>query len=73
MHHLRRRHSRRDLVPGRENTLKLRAKLILPIILITAAMSLLTVYLITDDLERDALVRAQHVTAEYIIAKAMNG
>src|SRR5574341_1067230 len=50
--------------------MKLRLKLILPIILITAVMAVLTVYLITDDLEQDALIRAQQVTAEYIIAKA---
>lgn len=49
--------------------MKLRSKLILPIIAITAAMSTLTAYLISDHIEQDALARAQHVTAEYIIAK----
>lgn len=50
--------------------MKLRLKLIIPVMLITAIMSGLTVYLISDHIERDALTRAQHVTAEYIIAKA---
>lgn len=50
--------------------MKLRAKLLLPVIIVTAAMSFLTIYLIAEQVEGDALERAQSVTAEYLVAKA---
>ena len=50
--------------------MKLRMKLIFPIFLITAVMLAVTAYLVADYIEQDALGRAQHVTAEYISAKA---
>ncbi len=49
--------------------MKLRLKLLLPIIAITAAMSGLTAYLISDHIEQDALARAQQITAEHVTAK----
>jgi len=50
--------------------MKLRAKLILLIALITAGMSFLTAYLVADHVEQDALHRAETLTAEHIAVKA---
>lgn len=51
--------------------MKLRPKLILPIIALTAAVSILTVYVISRHLEQDALIRAERSASEYIATKAV--
>lgn len=53
--------------------MKLRMKLLLPIILIAAAMALFTVYFVADHIEQDALQRAQAMTAEHVAAKVREG
>ncbi|MEK6743204.1 MAG: HAMP domain-containing protein [Nitrospirota bacterium] len=53
--------------------MKLRMKLLLPIILIAAAMSLLTAYFVADHIEQEALQRAQAMTAEHVAAKIREG
>jgi HAMP domain-containing protein len=50
--------------------MNLRTKLILPIVLITAVVSLIAAYLVAKHEEREALERAQTLTAEHIAAKA---
>jgi len=53
--------------------MKLRMKLLLPIILIVAAMSVLTAYIVTGRIEQDALQRAQAMTAEHVAANIREG
>jgi len=53
--------------------MKLRMKLLLPIILIAAAMSAITVYFVANYLEQDSLQRAQAMTAQHVAAKIPEG
>lgn len=53
--------------------MKLRMKLLLPIILIATAMSMLTAYFVADHIEQDALQRAQAMTAEHVAANIREG
>lgn len=53
--------------------MKLRMKLLVPIILLAAAMSLLTVYFVADHIEQDALQRAQVMTAEHVATNIREG
>lgn len=51
--------------------MKLRAKFTIAIVLITAAMSAVAIFVVTKYVEDRALSRAQQLTAEYIRAKAV--